>query len=840
MKKHVKNSIFAHFERERLNDIFREAVRYPVISVRAGAGFGKTVAVQDFAETFNALTVWMRLSAQDNVTSRFWDNFVHTVAQDNPPLAKACSKLCFPNTREKQIQYAEMMREYVPKSQRLIILDDFHCIEDPLILRFLEECIVHKMPFGTTFILISRSTIKINTASLEAKGMLFSINENDLKFTENELSRYFREMGIAPQPENLRDIMEDTHGWAFAINIIARSYQKAPGYGGYIRSAMKANIFQLIEAEVWDEIPEKLQNFIIRLSLINHLSFELISLLAENDDGLISGLEKQSAYVHRDIHINAFVIHPLFLEFVSERQSLLSENEKKKTYETAALWCAKNGYRTDALTYYEKTGDYESIVKILRELPVQIPQDIAQYSAEILEQADEKVFDNTEGLAVMHLRVLLCQGLWQKTAEKAEFYEKKYLMLPDNDPFRKRTLSGLYYTWAFLRGLVCVMDDVYDFDKYFEKYCGCISKPAPQTTTFGNRNPGAWINCAGAARKGAPDEYIEALGRSFSHLSRAFDAVKTGTEELVRGELLFFRGDTRGAESLVTRALDRSRESKQYDVIHRALFYLLRIAVSQGDYPKAERAVRDMKALLDYNEYLNRHLNFDIYLSWYYYLLGLPEKMSDWFKEGFSPYSHAGFVENFTNQIKARFCYTTKNFPPLLSYINEMKMRESVLFGRVEMLAIEACVHYKMKDREKAFSALTEAYNAASPNEIFMPFIELGKDMRTLSAAAAKEKSKIPGPWLENINRKAASYAKQQGHVAAEYKRINGIADTPISPRETEVLLDLSRGLSHAEIAASRDLSINTVKMVINNIYAKLGAENLASLIRIAVERKLI
>jgi len=61
-----------------------------------------------------------------------------------------------------------------------------------------------------------------------------------------------------------------------------------------------------------------------------------------------------------------------------------------------------------------------------------------------------------------------------------------------------------------------------------------------------------------------------------------------------------------------------------------------------------------------------------------------------------------------------------------------------------------------------------------------------------------------------------------------------------MSPREAEVLADLSHGLSRAEIAKARNLSTNTVKMVINNIRYKLGAENLADIIRIAVERKLI
>jgi LuxR family maltose regulon positive regulatory protein len=158
------------------------------------------------------------------------------------------------------------------------------------------------------------------------------------------------------------------------------------------------------------------------------------------------------------------------------------------------------------------------------------------------------------------------------------------------------------------------------------------------------------------------------------------------------------------------------------------------------------------------------------------------------------------------------------------------------------MLALEACVHYKMKNREQAIAALEEAYKDAYPNEIIMPFIELGKDMRTLTAFALKSKNKIiPESWLETVNLKSASYAKRQAHIATQFKQANSIASGfSISPRETDILSDLSHGLSRTEIAANRGISINTVKMVINNIYMKLGAENLADAIRIASEQKIV
>ncbi|MDR0497694.1 MAG: LuxR C-terminal-related transcriptional regulator [Treponema sp.] len=829
-----------HFNRLRLNNLFMEAARYPLVVVCAGAGYGKTSAVLDFAEEYQATTIWVQISERDNVGGRFWENFINTMVQLNKPFANAISKLGFPDTQDKLNHFSAIVREMAEVKRRIIVFDDFHFIESPSMIHFAEN-IIHIVPPGSSLILISRSTPQINTAGMVSRGQIFNISEGDLRFTESELAQYFRQMNISTQTENLREIMQDTEGWAFAINIIARSYQKAPGYGGYMRNAMKTNIFRLLEREAWDGISEPLQRFLVRLSLIDHLSIDLIALLAGGDEELIAELEKQSAYIRRDSYINAYLIHPLLLEFLATRQELLSDEQKRETYAIAGEWCNRNNFKIDAMSYYEKIGEYKSIVSILFDLPTQIPHDIAKYAADILERAPAEAFDTVEFLAIMHFRVFICQGLWQKSLELAEYYEAKYLNLPKEDSFRTRTLSSLYYNWGLLRGLMCLTDDRYDFDSYFEKFCIYVCEPV-EPVILAYHCPGPWINGVGSSGKGNPEKYISALNRTHKHISHCFNGFQSGEDELACGELLFFQGDTNSAEALIVRALNLARDNKQFEIMHRALFYSLRIAVSQGNYSKSEQALKEMKAQLDENEYSNRFTNYDISVSWYYYMMGLPEKVSDWLKDSFSPYGHAGFIENYGNQMKARFCYMTRYYPPLLSYIREMKQRESFLFGRIEMLAIEACVHYKMKNKRKAYAALEEAYETASPNEILMPFIELGKDMRTLCSAALKDhKGKIPGPWLENVNRKAASYAKRQSHIFTENRQATGITDTiTISPRETEILTDLSHGLSRTEIADSHNLSINTVKMVINNICIKLGAENLANLIRIATERKMI
>ena len=836
------NRTSIHFERPRLNQLFAEAVKYPLVVVCAGAGYGKTSAVHDFAQEYQATTFWLQLSERDNVEARFWESYIHVLAKVNAPLTKALSKVGFPDTKEKLNHYLTLLNDLVEKKRRIIVMDDFHYIEEPSVIKFVEECILFKMPPGTSVFLISRTVPDIKTANNGYEKKIFNISEDDLRFTENELAQYFRSRNISLPHENLREIMQDTGGWAFAINFIAQSFQKAPGYSGYVRNALRTNVFGIIETGLWNDISARLQNFLLRLSLIDHLSIDLINELAGGDADLITEFEKLNAYVRRDNYINAYFIHPLFLEYLRTKQEgSLSEDQKKETYAVSGDWCTKNGFKTDAMSYYEKTKNYQSILSILAGLTTQIPQDIAKYAAQILDRAPEDAFDKVEFLADMHLRTYICQGFLQKSLDLVKHYETKFLKLPLDDSIKNRTLTRLYICWTYIRCLMSVTDDIFDFDIYIEKACKRVHES--DSGKLDIYYPGAWINYAGSSRKGGPEEFISAITRNQTHIQKSYmKGFMAGELELARGELEFYRGDVSSAEPHIVLAVKQAFTEKQFGIMHRALLYTLRIAAAQGNFILLEQTLKETKAQLDEVNYLNRFMDYDISLSWYYYFLGLPEKAADWLKKDFLPYSHAASIDNFGNQIIARFCYAARNFSPLLSYIEEMKRRESFLFGRVEMLAIEACVHYKLKNKEKAFAAFEEAYKNAEPNGLIMPFIELGKDMRTLASAMLKESKKIiPASWLEDINHKSATYAKRRSHIIAEYMQTSGITDNIVmSPREAEILADLSHGLSRAEIAATRKLSINTVKMVINNIRYKLGAENLADIIRIAVERKLI
>jgi len=98
--KHDSSQPNFHFKRHRINQLFMEAMKYPLVIVCAGAGYGKTTAVQDFVKEYQSTPLWVQLSGRDNIGGRFWENFVHSIMQINMPFASAIKKWVSPIHRK--------------------------------------------------------------------------------------------------------------------------------------------------------------------------------------------------------------------------------------------------------------------------------------------------------------------------------------------------------------------------------------------------------------------------------------------------------------------------------------------------------------------------------------------------------------------------------------------------------------------------------------------------------------------------------------------------------------------------------------------------------------------
>ena len=834
----------ACLNRPRIRNLLENAICYPLVVICAGAGYGKTRAVHSFLQEYSSHAIWLQLSERDNNETRFWESYVNAVSLSFPETRANLLEIGFPDTDEAFAKYYTIMQYVVNDNpgKHIRVFDDLHLLHNPAVLRFFER-VVNTAPPNVTLLLISRTMPEIDITGMILHELIFTIQEETLCFTESEIDQYFSQLNLSVTRSAIRNIYDDTQGWAFAVNLIGRSLQKDAKYERCALEAMKANIFKHIEAEISSMVSERLWRFLLYISLIDHLAASLIRVLADNDDALIKEMELINSYIRYDFHLDTYMIHHLFLDYLRQNQHILTDEEKQQIHQKAGEWCDANGYHMDALSYYEKSGDYNSIARKIGMLNVQMPPDMARYAIGLFDNAPEDAWTKNPLFPGMHIRVRLNIGQFDEdTIALARRYAEIYEAQPES-PEKNCALTNIYANWAFLEMFKCTYTDEYNFDVYYKKMGECYGKNPFKTIGSFNLVPiSAWASLVGTSRAEAQKEYLDAMSRSIPATSALGKGFFVGFDDLIRGELCFLRGEFNAAEQYLKQSADKAQLCDQYATLSRALAYMMRISFLRGDFAAATEKLTAMKASLNEKDYGARYTIYDIASGFYQLSLGRYEQIPEWLKGDFSPYAHPSFIENYANRIKAQYHYQKRHYSELLAFIGNQMEKQTVLFGRIDLKVLQALSLYQLKRHNEAVSALTEAYELAEPNGITVLFIQYSKDMRTLTAAALKDENcRIPKDWLENINRKASAFAKRQSHMISEYMAAHHIDDEiALTKRETNILRDLSQGLSRTEIAASQNISANTVKMVTNIIYDKLCVNSLPDAIRVAVSRKIV
>jgi LuxR family maltose regulon positive regulatory protein len=271
----------------------------------------------------------------------------------------------------------------------------------------------------------------------------------------------------------------------------------------------------------------------------------------------------------------------------------------------------------------------------------------------------------------------------------------------------------------------------------------------------------------------------------------------------------------------------------------------MRVGLAAGKYLAVKDAMRRMEAQLEVSEFINRFIRYDIQTGWFYGSIGQKELVAEWLKSDYAISRPQTVISNYEDFARCKFLLAEQQYQTILAMLGSRTGSFDIgryLLGQIGIAIHRAVCLYNLKDHEGAFEALRQAYELAAPNNLNMVFIEMGNHMRTLAAAAQKaEGCGIPDAWLEDIQKKAATYAKRVGQVRSQYRQAEGLEDgVQLTQKEINLLQDLSHGLSRTESAAARGISINTVKMMLQYIYEKLGAENSMDAVRIAFAKGLL
>jgi LuxR family maltose regulon positive regulatory protein len=839
-------------ERPRVDALLEKTLSSYIVNIVAGEGCGKTCAVYAFLRKHAEGVLWIQISEQDNLGWHFWENYTEAISKFNPKVGKALRNLGFPETAQDFDRYINFLYDDVPEAGKfIIVLDDFHLIHDPAVLRYFERAFRTRMGNHTVFIL-SRAEPRFNTLPALSKGWLSHVSAKDLRFSEEETARYFALHGMSLPRDELLRVYQDTEGWALVIDLTARDMKSRQGRLPDLR--WKDSLKKAME-RIFLSMDRATQRLLIKCSLAEHWPGEFLEAL-DPEGKSVAALRDYSSMIRYDLYLNGYRIHHIFLEYLRGKQGELEKSEIRAVLLWNAEWCVKNNLVMEAAGHYGKIEEYKGLLQLINSLPRLLPASMAKYFLSLIENLPplKKKENNEEHFFLYYVvrpRLLMLNARFSESYREylstiAHF--EKLVSSPFHTQSAKgtycRVLAAAYNSLGTLTIIASRRTKNYNFLPWFEKGNYYRRKsPQVQPVPLTKCSIGAYVCQIGfPAEKGEFEKFIEALSPAIPFAADSLSGYLYGTDVLAWAELAYFRGNLDEAEQYAREAFFKTREKDQYEVEHRGLFILLRIELHRGNYEAVGALLRQMDSLLQESVFLNRLIVNDTVTGWFFAHIGMINRIPHWLRNEFDEIEIYSNYHSLEILVRAKKLFAEQDYEAVLALLERKLSRESLgsfHLGRLEMAVLEAAARLHLEDEKGALKSLENAWEMASPNDLEMPFVELGDEMCLLFRAALKAETSIPRPWLESIDKKASVYAKKLALVERQFREENA-GKVFLTRREKTVLEGLAQGLTREEIARKEDMPVSAVKTIIKQLYTKLMAVNRADLIGIATKKGLL
>ncbi len=414
--------------RDRLLDWLAAKIHDRVILILADAGYGKTTLLADFAGRTRLRTLWYRLEDDDRDWIAFLNHLVAAGREHDPNFAPTTAAMLSDMsvatpTREAAIDV--FMRELpsVAEHGAILILDDFHLVDDSPDVRLIARQLVARAPERMSIVFASRRQPAIPLARLRAAGEVAELGTDDLRFDAAETSRLFTETyGRALEADVLADVVARTEGWAASLQLVQAALRdRTPAeIRRFVRSLSGADqeLYDYLAEEVVGDLPDDLQQFLMRTSILQTVRPELARVVGEIDvaeTARLTGVAERLTLLTRPSRSSGAAqrYHPLVREFLEARlRQTAGDTAVAALHRRVADAASRTDWRV-AAHHYREAGDLDSVASVVA---AAIPEIMGsgQYVAasELIQDVPQQAM--SAGLNLVRSRVRLQSGAYDE------------------------------------------------------------------------------------------------------------------------------------------------------------------------------------------------------------------------------------------------------------------------------------------------------------------------------------------------------------------------------------------------------------------------------------------
>jgi ATP/maltotriose-dependent transcriptional regulator MalT len=359
---------FRAIPRPRVLARLADAARFRVGVVVAPAGYGKSVAVHQFAATAGS-SVLYDVPADASALVAFVRGFARALEPVAPTFgASLASALAGTrDSEERGRDLASWAAAHVRELRTLIVLDDLHNGEhDPEIARFV-AALVDLTKGGPRWLISTRNEQQLPLASWVAYGVAdVPVGTGDLRFTVDEARASARAMGTAVEDEELERLVALVDGWPAALTFAFRISARASDLGA-VPDAERHVVYRYMAEQVWASLRERTRTFLAIASFLPRIETRSLAAAGfEDAAAIVAALSERVAFIG-ELAPGVFKLHDLFRDFVQHQLNSRPGDALRDAEIAAARLLERMNCAGDALERYVHAGAVPDIERVLAE-----------------------------------------------------------------------------------------------------------------------------------------------------------------------------------------------------------------------------------------------------------------------------------------------------------------------------------------------------------------------------------------------------------------------------------------------------------------------------------------
>lgn len=301
--------------RPRIIETLRSAFEYRLTILQAGAGYGKSTALAEFAAEIPL--VWYQVAEEDNDPLVFLLHLLHATREALPALKDLpIAYLESWDGTQGILPWKGILDPFIntltgqPDKPLLFVFDDAHVVLEGGEVPHILDRFIGRAPANVHTLLSGRPDISLpHLSRWRSKGEVLTLDQHALAFTTQEISSLFaNQYRIDLTNEEVDALLAYTEGWAIALQLIWQSVRSqnssALEFPPHWQADSLESLFDVLAQEVFSRHPSDVRDFLLITSTLRGLDPEACDALRSaagkpsNDSAaMLSYLRRQDLFV---------------------------------------------------------------------------------------------------------------------------------------------------------------------------------------------------------------------------------------------------------------------------------------------------------------------------------------------------------------------------------------------------------------------------------------------------------------------------------------------------------------------------------------------------------------